>query len=841
MLYHSVLKDAESFMEIPYSDFDFEPDIDHSGQEVQRLSVLSSLPELLAENYDMCVRRIIPKIREVVRVAAVDTQRVAGTVFLEILQRKLVPMQTYSQTFLPTILLSLDSRDPELSIAWLETLLAVMELLPKEIISKEVMYRAVAKGQLSQPIVSRLAACQILAKAATKFSAFEVRRDILSIVLSLCQDVEYEVRACMSRLLFPVAEALGVEETKTAILPELVELTKDEKIEVRLAGLDTLVSVLPLLDNDAKVSTVIPIFSNYCTQALEENDKTLSAIAQHYGKLCEALRPIFADEQKKEFLELYKKLCKIGLSKRPVAERQENKPKISVGIMTTLSDYEDEEKEEDEFEKCRQCAACNLPTMISFIGPKGFKTELAATLTQLCHDDSVHVRTKLASRYHEIAKLVGSSSHSVVADCFIKLLKDNRVEVFDGGLILQLSDTLASMSKAPGVETKMAEVLTEIGRCRGVIFASNNWRLQEHYVTSLACLPSFFTSDQIHQTILSVMFIRLRSVRALPVRRALIRTLLLLLRSNVRQEQREKVFQSLVKEFAAGKSCFHRGLFIDACWVTLELYSRSFFKEWFIRPLLALHNDRVPNIRLRLCAILPRLKSILKKPADVPLSELLENCVRDRLLNEKDRDVLEALNRATAELGNILVPYESQVIKSEEDKADDKKLEDEKKLLDLEEQTKKQEDISKETKKRLSNAGPGPGGRNSKLPTPKPKAAPVTASASQVKEKPAPANALPSSSAVKDAKKPLGAYSSRSATVVTSQPPSSLPSASSPAAGPSAVRRTSSGTAPSGSAVTRGRSSLGTIQAGPPEVRRSGNPAQRRTSVDNSVSSDRKK
>ena len=40
-----------------------------------------------------------------------------------------------------------------------------------------------------------------------------------------------------------------MEETKTAILPELVELTKDEKIEVRLAGLDTLVSVLPLLDN----------------------------------------------------------------------------------------------------------------------------------------------------------------------------------------------------------------------------------------------------------------------------------------------------------------------------------------------------------------------------------------------------------------------------------------------------------------------------------------------------------------------------------------------------------------------------------------------------------------
>lgn len=40
-----------------------------------------------------------------------------------------------------------------------------------------------------------------------------------------------------------------MDETKTSILPELVELTKDEKIEVRLAGLDTLVSILPLMDN----------------------------------------------------------------------------------------------------------------------------------------------------------------------------------------------------------------------------------------------------------------------------------------------------------------------------------------------------------------------------------------------------------------------------------------------------------------------------------------------------------------------------------------------------------------------------------------------------------------
>ena len=40
----------------------------------------------------------------------------------------------------------------------------------------------------------------------------------------------------------------SLESTKSAILPELVELANDEESSVRLAGLDTVVSVLSLLD-----------------------------------------------------------------------------------------------------------------------------------------------------------------------------------------------------------------------------------------------------------------------------------------------------------------------------------------------------------------------------------------------------------------------------------------------------------------------------------------------------------------------------------------------------------------------------------------------------------------
>lgn len=49
----------------------------------------------------------------------------------------------------------------------------------------------------------------------------------------------------------------SVEETKTAILPELVELTNDEHSNVRLAGLNTVVSILTMLDDGLLFATSV--------------------------------------------------------------------------------------------------------------------------------------------------------------------------------------------------------------------------------------------------------------------------------------------------------------------------------------------------------------------------------------------------------------------------------------------------------------------------------------------------------------------------------------------------------------------------------------------------------
>ena len=75
---------------------------------------------------------------------------------------------SFTQTFLRGILTSIDSKDPVVANAWLETLLDAIDLLPIEVIKQDIINIAVAKSQLSQPPFSRAASCKMLGKLATK-------------------------------------------------------------------------------------------------------------------------------------------------------------------------------------------------------------------------------------------------------------------------------------------------------------------------------------------------------------------------------------------------------------------------------------------------------------------------------------------------------------------------------------------------------------------------------------------------------------------------------------------------------------------------------------------------
>ena len=173
---------------------------------------------------------------------------------------------SFTSTFLRGILTSIDSKDPVVANAWLETLLDAIDLLPPEVVKREIVIIAIAKGQPTQPDASRKSACRLLGKIATRVDQMSVEQDVLPTALALCSDPEAEVRHCMCRHLAFVARGAGLEATRASVLPQLVELSNDSSCHVRLSAIETVVHLLSLLDDETCTQTIVPLVIKSCEQ-----------------------------------------------------------------------------------------------------------------------------------------------------------------------------------------------------------------------------------------------------------------------------------------------------------------------------------------------------------------------------------------------------------------------------------------------------------------------------------------------------------------------------------------------------------------------------------------------
>ncbi|XP_071963727.1 serine/threonine-protein phosphatase 4 regulatory subunit 4-like [Antedon mediterranea] len=648
-----------------------------SGQEVQRISVIKNLASLITDNHDDAMRRVVPKVREVLHLASIELQQAAAETFVHIAEKQIVLHATYSQTFLQTILTNIDNRDPDISEAWLGVLLQVISHLPKDLIRKEILTVAISKGRLTQLMQSRLASCLILGKIATRFDSFMIRKDLLPLVTSLCQDIEYEVRACMCRQLDAVARGLGLEPTKSAILPELVELSNDEESCVRLAALETIVNLLSLLDDETCTQTIIPLICKFCETAMIQEDATLPTVARQFGKLSHGLSVNLNEEQKAWMMSFYCKLCLLGLNNKNKDNGIQSPPVLPI--------YTDE----DRYIECRIASAFNIPCMVLFAGARNFKRELHGTFASLCDDPHPMVRSTIATGFHEIAKLLGNNV-SLIQGELINLLKDESVDVLQG-LVSHLPETLQMFAKSSGnvvTESKvsgLSELIPALCEAELNISQCRRWRLHVSMLEKLSCLPKCLTSDQIYSKFIPIVTKHITMHRVLPVKRAAVRTLCVFMRYNRKQEHRQEICSRLIQACCHSKSCTYRMLFIDVCQDIMEFFSKAYFKDNLYEFVLELAEDPVPNVRLKFCTILPMLKSQMKLPKDRQMLQDLEYMARKLMLQENDRDVKSAIRNASFELDKIQVVMESLTKPgTEHDILDQRKEEEEKKILELE-------------------------------------------------------------------------------------------------------------------------------------------------------------
>ncbi|XP_073789399.1 serine/threonine-protein phosphatase 4 regulatory subunit 4 isoform X4 [Danio rerio] len=610
-----------------------------SGEDIQRASVIINLPILVRQNPAETFRRVVPKVREVLHVAGADMQLAAAGSFLTILQDDIVLIQTHTHSILQIVLLNLDHRDTVVSSAWLETLLSAIDALPKETIRQEILSPLLSKHQLSQSIPARLASCRILGKVVGKFESSIVKKDLLPLIRSLCQDVEYEVRACMCRQLENITRGIGLDHTKGEVLPELVELAQDEASTVRLAAFDTIINLLEMFDSDDRTCVIFPLVKAFCEKCFKGDEAVLASLSFQYGKLCHGLSESFTDEQHLWFLEFYKKLCCLGL-------QHENGHCESQPYPLEL---------ENKYALVRRNCAYNFPAIVLFADPNHFLSELYRTFSSLCHDPEISVRRTAAGGFHEVVKLLGPNVHYIHKE-LITLLQDDSLEVLDA-LLNNLQETLelaTSRGEGAGPESKVniQDLVPALVAAEQKAASSLHWRVHEKLLQCYSCLPRVISGDQIYFRFFQRMFSIITTNNVLPVQREAVRTLCVFLRYNRKQEQRQEIMSKIKQDLAQGRSYWNRLRFLDLCDITIDLFSKSYFCKHFLIPALELVSDPVANVRYKLCYMLPKLRSTIR-PTEKHLLQQLEFCVRKLLCREKDKDVVVTLRKTVLELDKM--------------------------------------------------------------------------------------------------------------------------------------------------------------------------------------------
>uniref|UniRef100_A0A8C2WX02 Protein phosphatase 4, regulatory subunit 4 n=1 Tax=Cyclopterus lumpus TaxID=8103 RepID=A0A8C2WX02_CYCLU len=628
------------------------------GQEVQRASVISNLPSLVRQNPAETFRRVVPKVREVLNGAGAEIQLAAAASFLTILQDDIILIHTHTFSILKTVLLHLNHRDTVVSNAWLETLLSAINALPKETIKQEVLNPLLYQSQLSHSLQARLASCRILGKVACKFDTHIVKKELLPLARSLCQDEEFEVRASMCRQLESISRATGTE-----LLPELVELVRDEESSVRLAAFDTIINLMDMMDGDDRLHVVVPMVMSVCEVSLQADEVAMASLSFQFGKVCSGLA---GETEKGRLLQRFKVLCVAGLQ--------------TEGNQTDCN--------ESTLIRCNCCY--NLPAMVVFADSVHFLSELYPSFSSLCCDPQVSVRRSAAASFHQVVKLLGSNVQLVHKE-LLALLQDEALEVLDA-LMNHLEETLeAVLSRGENLvlDNKFPELLSALLLAEQKVGFSLRWRLHEKLLQRYSCLARLLPGKLLHQNFSLRIFTILTTNKVLPVQREAARTFCTFLRYNRKHEQRQEMMERLIQDLAQGRSYWNRLRFLDVCETASEIFSRKYFNKYFLIPALELVHDPVANVRYKLCQLLPRLRSSLRLPADKLLLQQLDFCVQKLLCREKDKDVVATIRKVPSALTETSTDLLSGTF-SERDLLDQKKEKEENLLLEMQQLERQQ-------------------------------------------------------------------------------------------------------------------------------------------------------
>ncbi|CAD5119828.1 DgyrCDS8411 [Dimorphilus gyrociliatus] len=667
-----------------------------SGHDLQRVSVVSSLPTLFQERPEECKRRVFPKVKELLHVGDEELQMTASNCFKTLLTKQILSHGQWVQSILPCVFIGLDNKTIEITEIWLETLLIAIDVLNIDVLLKDVLPPIKKKSDISKPVSSRITCCKVIGKISKKLDQNTIKTQLGRLIQSLCQDIEHDVRQTMCLELPVIGERLSPENIKIMIFPELLELAKDERSHVRNAALDSFGKLLPFLDSETLKISAYPLIFQISSKMLESDDVNIvGGLAKNLGVFLFYLSSQLCDDEKRLFIDAFKRLSKL-----PCNAKHSPKPQLFGGLEGLCL--------ETPSECCRRFCVESLPLMVKALGGQIYKSELMSCYRSLCNDPSPYVKQAAAKCIGSILAALPSNYQSLLTLDFINLLKDSDITVLQC-LMKDCPKIYLTLGCEGGKWDHSQEVLTASFHSLTTLMNGHDWRSQQNYMKILGEVShKIFSSDQIGAKLIPAVYKELLSHRALPVMVETARTLLIFLRYSRKLEMKEEYYRKIKTDLAKSDNYRKRALFLDVCHHVLQLYSRLFFRQHsLIDEILLKCSDSVPNIRMKVCQLLPAVKSQLSLPADRPLLSQLESVVR-KLQSDSDEDVVASINNIVIILDRTKPVMESltkRTPKGSLEAADSKKEEEERKILEVAEaEALERQQEEKASRKESANA-----------------------------------------------------------------------------------------------------------------------------------------
>ena len=110
-----------------------------------------------------------------------------------------------------------------------------------------------------------------------------------------------------------------------------------------------------------------------------------------------------------------------------------------------------------------------------------------------------------------MSRCIGSHVSLLLKDLII-LFKDDYCQVLNG-LITNLPETVQAFSKVinPDKFSSSSDLLSALISAERVIFASNDWRLQEQFIDSLSSFTKLLSSEHIYHRLVPLIFDKLHN------------------------------------------------------------------------------------------------------------------------------------------------------------------------------------------------------------------------------------------------------------------------------------------------------------------------------------------